>query len=202
MVVSMAMNRAILLATLVCTCLAFAEEPKKPPTLKGTKKESAPKLDLGPMDFGKLPTDTKLEKNKPPPETVPTTKSSPVEEGYSVVRVVHGKAFIRMADGAKPSTPFEQVTLTNNMTEKFSTVVRVKNPAKKSARIEVVVLDFRGDTVMEASGELYFRSGPETEWTVDWEPTGVRGPGQFQVLIRVGGNPLGTFPVKFAEAAK
>jgi hypothetical protein len=30
----------------------------------------------------------------------------------------------------------------------------------------------------------------------------VRSPGVFQVLVRVGGNPLGTFPVKFAEAPK
>jgi hypothetical protein len=198
----MAMNRATLVVVLLCASLARAEEPKKPPTLKGTKKEAAPKLDLGPMDFAKLPTDTKLEGATPKAEAAPETRSSPIDEGYSVVGVVHGKAFVRTAEGAKPSAPFEQVTLTNNTTEKFSTVVRVKSPAKKNARIEVAVLDFRGDTVMEASGELVFRGGTETEWTVDWEPTGVRGPGVFQVLVRVGGNPLGTFPVKFAEALK
>jgi hypothetical protein len=202
MVVSMPMNRAILMASLVCVGGALAADPKTDPKLKGSKKEAAPKLDLGIPDFGKLPTDTKLEESKAKPETAPTTKSSPVEEGYSVVRVMHGKAFVRSGDGAKPSAPFPQVTIDHNTAEKFSTVVRVKNPAKKNARIEVVVLDYRGDTVMEASGELYFRGGAETEWTVDWEPTGVRGPGDFQVLVRVAGNPLGTFPIKFAEATK
>lgn len=198
MVVSMAMTRLVLLASLVCVGLAWAADPK----LKGAKKEQAPKLDLGLPDFGALPTDTKLEKAKPKQDTMQTKKSA-VEEGFSVVRVVHGKAFLRGPDGAKPSTPFAQVNLTNNTTEKFSTVVRVKNPAKHNASIEVVVLDPRGDTVMDASGEIYFRGKEdETEWTVDWEPTGVRGPGEFQVLVRVGGNPLGTYPIKFAEAPK
>lgn len=194
----MAMTRLVLVASLVCVGLAQAADPK----LKGSKKEAAPKLDLQMPDFGALPTDTKLEKAKPKQDAMQTRKS-PVEEGFSVVRVVNGKSFLRGPDGAKPSAPFPQVTLTNNTTEKFSTVVRVKNPAKHNARIEVVVLDFRGDTVMDASGELYFRGKEdETEWTVDWEPTGVRGPGDFQVLVRVGGNPLGTFPIKFAEGPK
>jgi hypothetical protein len=194
----MAMNRLVLVASLVCVGLAVAADPK----LKGSKKETAPKLDLGLPRFDALPTDTRLEQATPKQDTLQTTKSA-VEEGFSVVRVVHGKAFLRGPEGAKPSAPFPQVTLTNNVTEKFSTVVRVKNPAKRNASIEVVVLDFRGDTVMEASGEISFRGKEdETEWTVDWEPTAVRGPGEFQVLVRVGGNPLGTFPIKFAEAPK
>jgi hypothetical protein len=115
---------------------------------------------------------------------------------------MHAKSFLSSPEGAKPTGPLEQVTLTNRTTEKFSSVVRVKDPAKRNARIEVAVLDMVGDTVMEASGELYFRGGDETEWTVDWDPTGVRGPGTFQVLVRVGGQPLGTFPLKFAEAPR
>jgi len=194
----MAMTRLVLVASLLSLGLALAADPER----KGSKKEAAPKLDLGLPQFDALPTDTKLETSKPKQDTLQTKKSA-VEEGFSVVRVVHGKAFLRGPDGAKPSAPFTQVTLTNNTTEKFSTVVRVKNPAKHNASIEVVVLDFRGDTVMDASGEISFRGKEdETEWTVDWEPTGVRGPGDFQVLVRVGGNPLGTFPIKFAEAPK
>lgn len=198
----MGMNRATVLLTVLCTGLSLAADPPKGDAkLKGTKKQAAPKLDLDMRDFGALPTDTKLEKSKPKQDAM-QTKDSPVEEGYSVVRVVHGKSFIRTADGAKASAPFEQVTIEKNTSEKFSSVVRVKHPGKKDTRIEVVVLDYRGDTVMEASGALYFRGAAETEWTVDWEPTGVRGPGDFQVLVRIAGNPLGTFPIKFAEAKK
>jgi hypothetical protein len=115
---------------------------------------------------------------------------------------VHGKSFIRSPEGAKAATPFPQVTVTANpyMTEKFSSVVRVKSPAKKNARIEVAILDQRSDTVMEASGELRFGTGDEAEWQVDWEPSGIRNPGEFQVLVRIGGNPLGTFPLKVALA--
>lgn len=192
---SMSTTRLAVLVSLALAGTSLAADPQ----MKGTRKDAAPKLNLDLPDFGALPTGTKLESSKPKSERLETRKST-LDEGYSVVRVVNGKAFLRGPEGAKSTAPFTQVTLTGNTTEKFSTVVRVKSPARRSARIEVLVLDFRGDTVMEASGELVFRGGDETEWTVDWEPTGVRGPGEFQVLVRVGGNPLGTFPVKFAEA--
>lgn len=197
----MRMLRTLAVAALSLSLVALADEPKK---LKGSKKESAPKLDLGLPKFGDIPTDQKLEnasgKGEPQQQGPSGTR---VDEGYSVVRVVHGKAFIRAPDGAKPSTPFTQVTATTNplMTEKFSTVVRVKSPAKKNTRIEVAILDPRSDTVMEASGELRFATGDEAEWQVDWEPSGIRNPGDFQVLVRIGGNPLGTFPLKVATAA-
>lgn len=197
----MRMLRTVALAVLSLSLVTFADEPKK---LKGSKKESAPKLDLGLPKFGEIPKDQKLENASGKGETQQQGPSGVrVDEGYSVVRVVHGKGFIRAPDGAKPSTPFPQVTATTNplMTEKFSTVVRVKSPAKKNTRIEVAILDPRSDTVMEASGELRFGTGDEAEWQVDWEPSGIRNPGDFQVLVRIGGNPLGTFPLKVATAA-
>ena len=67
--------------------------------------------------------------------------------------------------------------------------------ASRGADRAVMVLDPRGDTVMDASGQLTFKND-ETDWTVDWEPTGIRTAGEFQVLVRIGGNPLGTFPIK------
>lgn len=193
-------SRLLLAATLCLGVLAHADEPK----LKGAKKESAPKLDLGLPTFKELPKE-QLQKAKPGEDQQVRPSAGGPEEGYTVLGVVHGKAFIRSPDGAKPSTPFTQVNVTPGnpwTTEKFSTVVRVKNPKKKSASIEVVMLDARGDSVMDASGELVFRAGEIAEWTVDWEPSSIRNPGDFQVLVRIGGNPMGTFPLKFAEAPK
>lgn len=191
------MLRSFLIAALSLSLVALADPPKK---LKGSKKEAAPKIDLALPAFGELPKDQKLENASKKTETQDAPSTVRADEGYTVVRVVHGKSFIRSPDGAKPATPYPQVNVTTNpfMTEKFSSVIRVKSPAKKNARIEVAILDQRADTVMEASGELRFGTGDEAEWQVDWEPSGIRNPGEFQVLVRVGGNPLGTFPLKVA----
>jgi hypothetical protein len=169
------------------------------------KKASAPKLDLGLPEFKEMAKDVKLEKAKAAEmQEGPSLRS---DEGYTVVRVVHGKSFINTPEGAKAAAPFPQVSLSGPplTTEKFSSSVRVKSMARRNARIEVAVLDPRGDTVMEAAGELVFNpkeKGDETEWTVEWAPTGVRAAGEYQVLVRIGGNPLGTFPIKFAETPK
>lgn len=195
------MSRALALVALLLAVAAHADEPKK---LKGSKKEAAPRLDLGLPTFGEIPKDQKLESAKGKEEKQSAPSGTRAEEGFSVVRVVHGRGFIKGPDGAKPSAPFPQVTASGPpwMTEKFSSVIRVKNPAKKGARIEVAILDTRDDTVMEASGEIFFRgAGDETEWQVDWDASGVRAPGDFKLLVRVGGTPLGTFPFKVAPAA-
>jgi hypothetical protein len=193
------MLRSLVLASMSLALLSHAADPK----LKGSKKETAPKLDLGIPAFKDIPKDQKLEKPKEAAEAQQSPSGTRADEGYTVVRVVHGKSFLRSPDGAKPSAPFSQVTVAGNplATEKFSSVIRVKSPAKKNTRIEVAILDQRGDTVMEASGEIRFGTGEEAEWQVDWDPTGVRNAGEFQVLVRIGGNPLGTFPLKVVSAA-
>lgn len=176
--------------------VASAAEPA--PKLKGSKKDKAPKLDLGVPTFSDIPKDQKLETATPKDKQQTSPTSTRLDETYTLVRVVHGKTFVRGPDGAKPSSPYTQVMATSNpfATERFSSVIRVKSPAKKNTRIEVVILDQRGDTVMDAQGELRFANAEETEWQVDWEPTGFRAPGDFQVLVRVGGTPLGTTPLK------
>ena len=126
------MSRALALVALLLAIVAHAEEPKK---LKGSKKESAPKLDLGIPSFGEIPKDQKLESAKGKEEAKQGAPSGTrAEEGFSVVRVVHGKGFIKGPDGAKPSAPFPQVAASGPpwMTEKFSTVVRVKNPPRRA----------------------------------------------------------------------
>lgn len=188
----MSMRWPIVLAFAVCSLAAAADKKK-------------PKLDLGlpASNFSPVPTgegmQKKVEKQTGTEPTVTTTGAH-----YEVVRVSHGKAFIRTPAGAQPSTPFPAVQTSGNppVTEKFSSVVRVKCPEKVNAPIEIVILDMRGDTVMDASGQLQFRGQKETEldWTVDWEPTQLqRGAGAYQVLVRVGGQPMGTFPLTMAE---
>jgi hypothetical protein len=187
------MSRHLLLGgLLLLSSAAPAQEPK--PKLKGSKTEKAPKIDLGLPSFGALPTGDGMKKVG---EKAPTERSTPAgPTAYTVVSVQHGKGFVRTPQGSKPSAPFAAVNASGSplLTEKFSTVVRVHASEQRSASIEVLVLDPRGDTVMDANGELAFKAD-ETEWTVDWAPTGIRAPGAFQVLVRVGGQPLGTFPL-------
>lgn len=168
----------------------------------GKKAGKGEKIDLGIPSFGAVPKGEGIEA---PKEKKPSTESStplPVAS-YSVVRVAHGKSFVRSASGSTPSAPLEAVTLEGNppVTEKFTTVVRVKSPDKKNAEITVAVMDNRGDTVMDANGQLVFRGlkTDEVDYTVDWDPTGVRGPGEFQVVVKVAGQTLGTFPLKVVE---
>jgi hypothetical protein len=80
-------------------------------------------------------------------------------------------------------------------------VVRVKSPQKANASIDVVILDPRGDTTMSASGQLNFRGQNQTEadWTVEWDPTPCRAGGNYQVMVRIAGQVLGTWPLKVVQ---
>jgi hypothetical protein len=190
------MNRTLLLAPLVLCLTALGQDQKSSGKLKGSSKQSAPKIDLGLPSFNSIPKGEELRRVEEKPQTdVPTTTAGVAS--YSIVNVQHGKSFIRTPQGSKPTAPFPAVMAEGNplKTEKFSTIVRVKAPDKKTTSIDVVILDVRGDTVMEASGSVTFKN-EETDWTVDWDPTGIRAPGDFQVLVRIGGNPMGSFPIK------
>jgi hypothetical protein len=186
--------RQLLLAAMILGTAALADEPKPKP--KG------PKVDLGLPTFNAIPSGGNLEKPKDKPAQAEPT-STATNTTYTVVRLAHGKGFIRAPEGAKPSAPFEAVTATGSplMTEKYSAVVRVKCPNKINAAIELAVVDERGDTVMEASGELFFRGSKQDEidYQVDWDPTGLRRVGDYQVLVRVAGQPMGTWPLKVVE---
>ncbi len=136
-----------------------------------------------------------------------TPSTTSVDAQYEVVKVTHGKSFMHSPSGATPvGGALESIALTGNppSTEKFSSVIRVKCPQKMNAPIDVVVLDPRGDTFMSAQGELNFRAAKQelVDWTVDWESTPARGGGNFQVLIRIGGQVMGTWPLKVEAAAK
>jgi hypothetical protein len=194
------MSRTVLIGGVLLSLVAFAQT-KTEPKLKGTMKQGAPKLDLGIPRFDALPKGDDMKKvdEKAPTERAAT---APGVSPYTIVGVQHGKGFLRTPTGSKPSAPYPAVMASGNplMTEKFSTVVRVKAPEKKNASIELAVLDPRGDTVMDAQGQVTFK-GEEADWTVDWAPSGIRAVGDFQVLVRIDGNPLGTFPLKIEAKA-
>ncbi len=90
------------------------------------------------------------------------------------------------------------------LTERFTTAVRLKSPQRASAPIELALLDPRGDTALSASGEVSFKTvkGDEVDYLVDWDPVPLRAGGDFQLLIRIAGQPMGTWPLKIVEQNK
>lgn len=194
--------RLLTVALLAFAVPALAAESKD----KGKGKPSGQKmekLDLGLGNFGEIPKGTELKKAEPKKEA-DSPSVMPSSATYTVVKVAHGKAFSRSPAGAVPVGGFEGVPLSSAMvTDKFSTVVRVKCPQKLNASIEVAIFDPRGDSVMSAPpSTLQFRGSKsdEVEWTVDWEPTSVRGPGEYQFKVSVNGQDIGSYPLKFIEA--
>jgi hypothetical protein len=143
--------------------------------------------------------------------TVPVSGTSALPEGtrtlvgarYSVVGVVHAAAFAPAAAGPRPvGPPLTALALAGQprQTPRFSTLVRVRSPARAGAGIEVALVDAGGDTVMGTTGTLAFGPAEETTFQVDWAPTAVRQAGAYQVLVRVAGEPLGTWPLEVREA--
>jgi hypothetical protein len=169
------------------------------------KKKPAPKLklDLG-VKEGALPVGEKLVR---PTEKAPETTrgaGATAESNYALLSVTHGKRFTKDPSGAKSAEPFAflKVYAPAGTCEAFSTVVRVRSKERRSGAIEVAVLDPRGETVMEAKGQIAFRNVEEAEWQVDWDPTPMRLEGEYLVSIRVAGNPLGTAPLKVTKVAE
>jgi hypothetical protein len=162
------------------------------------------KLDLGlKIDTGtSIPKGENLEK---PKEKKQKTESSTdaTDLSYSVVRIAHAKSFNRGPNGAIPIAAFDAIPASGNplMTEKFTTVVRVKCAQRVSASIELTVLDGRSNDVMSGGGTLYFRSQKEVEadYTLEWDPTPVRQAGDYTINVKVAGNVIGNFPLKIAD---
>ena len=198
---------------LAAPALAAEPTPAAPASkrLKGDMKVQpavVPKLDLG--NLGTVPKGEGLKADRPAP--VATGPARPAEVRYDVVSVVHARGLVPGAAGAMVprSGPLEAVTLTAGKPptlERFSTVLRVRSAARQSAPLDVAVLDNRGDTAMTASGTLTFRGTGKAEgddvaeYVVDWTPTPARSPGRFQVLVRVAGQALGTFPLRVEAEA-
>ena len=164
--------------------------------------DKKPKLDLGlKVETGNIPKGDEMAAPKEKKQKNESTQA-PVDVSWTVVKVQHGKSFMRGPNGAQASSAYE-VTGSGNpfTTEKFTTVVRVKCPQKVNAPIELAVLDSRGNSMMEGSGTVYFRGEKtdESDYTLDWDPTPLRGPGEYQLMVKVAGNIIGTFPFKIVD---
>jgi len=181
--------RALVLISLFLSTAAFAIDKK-------------PKLDLGlKIETGNVPKGEGLAK---PKEKKVTSESSatPTDVTWSVVKVQHAKNFMRGPQGAVASSAYTVAGSGNPFTtERFSTVVRVKCAAKQSAPIELAVLDQRGNSMMEGSGTVYFRGekSDESDYTLDWDPTPLRGPGTYSLMVKVAGNVIGQYPFEVVD---
>ena len=200
--------RPLLLALALAAAPAVAGDPqpaaKSPPAkadkaekkLKG-KKTALPSFQM--PDFGEIPK-ADGAKGAQRDSLGTDTRAASTDAAYTVVRVQHAKQFSMTSQGASAIRPLEVVAVKGSppTTEKFSSAVRVKSPQKAGAGIEVVLLDPRGDTALSASGQISFSAtgGDETEWLVDWDPSTVRSGGEYKVLVRIDGQPMGSWPLK------
>lgn len=192
----------LLAVAALLSAAAFAGDPPKttakPKAGTKTQKPVVPSFSLPSM--GEVPKADGLV--RPKAETDQQRESSAVRAAdakYDVVKVEFAKAFVRSPKGQVPVAPFQSVALRGDppTTEKFSSLLRVKSAQKTDAPLEMVILDPRGDTAMSAQGELVFRGSTtdEVEYTVDWDPTPLRSAGKYQVLVRIAGEPKGTWPL-------
>ncbi len=186
------MRPALLLAAaLLSAPLVRAEPPRKAPPAKKRATMALPSLGLS--ELRPLPKGEELQ-GASLSTAVPAVKS--VDDSVEVLGVEH-------AQGARRALTQVGVSGSPPRTEPFSTRVRVRSAARRTAPIDVVVLDARGDTVMSASGTLSFTGlkGDVAEYTVDWDPSPCRGAGAYSVLVRMAGQPLGTWPLQLVARA-
>ena len=186
----------LFLSLCVVSAVALAGDPAAAKKKKADVK--VPSFTLPSM--GEVPKGEGMQKQKAEPLSAPGPSTErPADATYKVTKVQFAKQFVHGAGGQQPVQPFTSVALRGNplTTEKFSSLVKVKCPQKVNAPIELAVLDPRGDTAMSANGELVFKGSTtdEVEYLVDWDPTPARAGGKFQLLVRVGGQPMGSWPL-------
>ncbi|MGA9519876.1 MAG: hypothetical protein WBV82_00345 [Myxococcaceae bacterium] len=181
-----------LVLALAVPSFAEAADPNK-------KKLVLPNLGLGNVG-GELPKADGLKKPSARPATVaPKVTTSDVE--YTVLKVEHATVFARTATGAKPQggvLPAVMLSGDPPTTQPFTTLVKVKATQKVNASIELVILDPRGDTALSGAGELDFRNSKtdDVEYLIDWAPVARPSGGTYQILVRIAGQPMGTWPLK------
>lgn len=187
----------VLIVLALLPCAAIAAEKAK-----GKVK---PKLDLGIGTIGgELPAADGIERKKAKQEGVAPKVTTSADATFEVVEVQNAWDFTRSASGMKPvGDLLTAITLYGKppTTQKFTTLVRIKATQPVTAPIELALLDPRGDTAMSGSGELNFKGAKDGEvsWLIDWAPVARPTGGDFKLLIRVAGRPMGTWPLKVVE---
>jgi hypothetical protein len=196
------MKSLALIAAVVFALPVQAQSAKEKDPKPAAKKSTGFDLDL--PSFKAIPKGEEMQSATPKAGLGQGQTTSSFDSSYEVTKVVHARSFARAAGGASPvGGALESILLGGNplKTERFQTVVRVKSPQRTGASIDVVILDPRGDTTMEASGTVNFRQAnqDEAEWTVEWEPTTCRSGGDYKVMVRVAGQVMGSWPLKLVE---
>jgi hypothetical protein len=188
-----------LCAALALPATGWAQDRMKDPKKKGAKVE-LPSLDLGLGSMGAdIPKADGLHKPEERNQNIgPQVTSENVK--YEVVKVEHAKDFIRTASGAKATpAPLKAVVLSGNppTLQAFTTLIRVRASQKLNTSIDLVILDPRGDTALTGSGQLVFSKGEsqEMDYLLDWAPVARPLAGEYQLLVRIGGQPMGTWPL-------
>ena len=174
----------VLVLAVACGCaVALAKEPKA-----ASKKTRAPMFEM--PSFQALPQAEGLKQRDADTTVERPALREAAAPVYTIVSVAHLSAV---------GAPMSALPLSGQprTTPRFQSSLKVRCPQKVSAPIEVVVLDAKQDTVMTATGRLTYRpSAPEvTEYTIDWSPSPVTRAGDLQVLVRVAGQALGTWPL-------
>jgi hypothetical protein len=196
-----ALASGFMVFALLCLTVAWSTLAEDGGKRSSSSKVQAPTISMPAL--GALPsteglTATKAEKLVREPTVSPESAS------YSVVKIQHAKAFARSGGGLQPvGGAISAVQLTGKppSTPKFSTVIRVKSPEKSNLPIQVEILDGRGEVALSVAGEVSFRGvkGHEADYQVDWDPVPLRMGGDFQVRVRVAGQPMGNWPFQVLE---
>lgn len=205
---AMGLDRRLVVAAVMAFSLsAFAAEA--PPAKKASAaktpakaKLEVPKIDLS--GLGEIPKGEGMQSRKAETADLAPQFGDSETVKYDVVGIGHAKSFTRSAKGLMPvGGMLRSIALEGKppTTQAFSTVVRVRSSRVGDASIEIVVLDPSGDTALSGSGLLRFKSaGSNTDWVIDWEPTPRPKSGTYQVLVRVAGRPMGTWPLEVVVA--
>ena len=203
----------VLSAVLGFSTTAFGAEATATKKTDTTSKASAKtKLDVPKIDLSGLSSVPKGEgltakrAERPEAEAMAPRFGDAELVKYEVLGIGHARSFTRGVKGLAPVGGMlrsVQLTGTPPATQPFSTVVRVRSSHKGDAPIEVVILDPSGDTALSGSGQLRFKSdGTTTDWQIDWDPTPRPKSGTYQVLVRVGGKPMGTWSLEVVHENK
>ncbi len=189
-----------LLLLVLCSVAASAAEPKAKPKPNAENEKTKKALQLSLPSMGGVPATDGISKPKAE-VAADSPKVTTSNATYAVVSAQHAKSFARSPSGSTPvGGALAEITLAGDppATERFSTVVRVRSKERTNAPIDLVILDPRGDTVMKARGEVNFRGSKsdEVDYSVEWEPTPWPKGGEFQMLVRIAGQVMGTYPMK------
>jgi hypothetical protein len=186
-------------------CIAFGSAVAGSPSSQASAaSKKKPVVDLGLPSFGKVPQAEGLVRaTSMETEGKPATDAAEKapEPSYQVVSVQHARSFTRTPTGSSPvGGALQSVSLRGEppTTEKFTSMLRIRFASRSQARIEVFIVDARGDVAMSASGELGFRAakGNELEYAIDWDPTVFRAEGDYKFQVRLAGAEMGTWPLK------